>query len=49
MDINESPVEKWLSEYDNWFDRFDSIWIEEEKKLEKHDENDEYDDYDSDG
>ena len=49
MDINESPVEKWLSEYDNWFDRFDSIWIEEEKKLEKYDENDEYGDYDSDG
>jgi serum/glucocorticoid-regulated kinase 2 len=49
MDINESPVEKWLSEYDNWFDRFDSIWIEEEKKIENHDEDDEYDDYDSDG
>ena len=47
MDINESPVEKWLSEYDNWFDKFD--WIKEEKKVENEEEDNENDDYDSDG
>ena len=31
MDIKESPVEKWLSEYENWFDRFDFIGVEEKK------------------
>ena len=46
MDINESPVEKWLSEYGNWFDKFN--WIKEDKNLSDEDENDE-DDYDSDG
>ena len=47
MDINESPVEKWLSEYDNWFDKFD--WIKEEKKAEIEEEEKEDEDYDSDG
>ena len=47
MDINESPVEKWLSEYDNWFDKFD--WIKEEKKVEIEEEENENEDYDSDG
>ena len=31
MDIKESPVEKWLSEYENWFDRFDFIGVPERK------------------
>ena len=38
MDINESPVEKWLSEYDNWFDRIDLIGVEEDKKVKNEDD-----------
>jgi serum/glucocorticoid-regulated kinase 2 len=50
MDVNESPVEKWLSEYENWFDRFDFIGVpEKEKKKEEEDIYEDNDDYDSDG
>ena len=48
LDIKESPVEKWLSEYENWFDRFDFIGVQERKDTVTADiiEND--DDYNSD-
>ncbi len=50
MDINESPVEKWVQEYDNWFDKFDWFGIKEEKKPSKEEEDMEDDfEYDSDG
>ena len=49
MDIKESPVEKWLSEYENWFDRFDFIGVQERKDtVTASDVFDDDDDYNSD-
>ena len=49
MSVSESPIEKWVSEYQNWFDKFE--WIEEQKKIDiGSDDNDDNDEeYDSDG
>ena len=50
MNINESPVEKWVQDYDNWFDKFDWFGIKEEKNTKNEEEEKEDDfDYDSDG
>ena len=48
MDIKESPVEKWLSEYENWFDRFDFIGVPERKNKKDEDIFEDENEYNSD-
>ena len=47
MDIKESPVANWISDYQNWFDKFDWVGSEEEKKIDNDSDDDNaFDDYD---
>ena len=47
MDIKESPVANWISDYQNWFDKFDWVEGEEEKKIDNDSDDDNaFDDYD---
>ena len=40
MDIKESPVANWISDYQNWFDKFDWVEGEEEKKIDNDSDDD---------
>ena len=40
MDIKESPVANWISDYQNWFDKFDWVGGEEEKKIDNDSDDD---------